>query len=89
MKIYNIAERIIVSILEYSGISPEKHVSEISRAERQKLLQNICWLELEIEDKGGFNMAMATKGGASLQDMNPHTMESLRVPGLYIAGEGA
>jgi predicted Rossmann fold flavoprotein len=87
MKIYDIAERVIVSILEYSGISPEKHVSEISRDERQKLLRNICSLELQIEEKGGFNMAMATKGGASLQDTNPRTMESLRVPGLYIAGE--
>jgi predicted Rossmann fold flavoprotein len=87
MKIYDIAERTIVTILEYSGIAPEKHVSEISRTERQKLLQNICSLELEIGEKGGFNMAMATKGGASLQDMNPRTMESLCVPGLYIAGE--
>jgi predicted flavoprotein YhiN len=44
-------------------------------------------MSLEIGSKGGFDEAMATTGGASLRHINPRTMESRLVPGLYIIGE--
>jgi predicted flavoprotein YhiN len=40
-----------------------------------------------IEKVGGFNMAMVTAGGVNLNEVNPKTMESRLVPGLYFAGE--
>ena len=46
-----------------------------------------CEYPFIVEKVGGFNMAMVTAGGVSQDEVNPKTMESKLIPGLYFAGE--
>lgn len=70
-----------------SGISPDKKVNEITKEERQRFLSNMKELELTITGLGGYNEAVITKGGVSVKEIHPATMESKKVPGLYFIGE--
>lgn len=74
-------------MVNLSGISPDKKVNEITREERQHFLQNMKELELTITGLRGYNEAVITKGGVSVKEINPTTMESKKVPGLFFIGE--
>ena len=50
-------------------------------------MSNMKELELTITGTGGYNEAVVTKGGVSVKEINPATMESKKVPGLYFIGE--
>lgn len=79
--------RLIPVMIELSGISPEKKVNEISREERRAFVKVIKYLPLTITGTRDYNEAIITRGGVSVKDINPSTMESKIVPGLYFAGE--
>lgn len=79
--------KLIPVMIELSGISPDKKVNEISREERQAFVDRIKELTLTITRLRGFNEAIITKGGVSVKEVNPSTMESKLVNGLYFAGE--
>jgi predicted Rossmann fold flavoprotein len=87
LKSVNITERLIMEILVLQNIPPLKKTAEISRDERIKLFRSLGEFPFTVEDKGGFNIAMATTGGVSSEEINKFTMESKIVPGLYFAGE--
>lgn len=74
-------------MIELSGISPEKKVNEISREERQRFVKLIKDFEMTLTGLRGYNEAIITKGGVSVKDIDPGTMESKKVQGLYFAGE--
>ncbi len=74
-------------MVRLSGISAEKRVNEITKEERKHFLQNIKELELTITGLRGYNEAVITKGGVSVKEINPSTMECKTVPGLYFIGE--
>lgn len=74
-------------MVRLSGISAEKRVHEITKEERKHFLQNIKELELTITGLRGYNEAVITKGGVSVKEINPSTMECKTVPGLYFIGE--
>lgn len=74
-------------MVRLSGISAEKRVNEITKEERKYFLQNIKELELTITGLRGYNEAVITKGGVSVKEINPSTMECKTVPGLYFIGE--
>lgn len=74
-------------MIKLSGIDPDKKVNVISREERQRFVQLIKHLEMTITGLRGFNEAIITKGGVSVKEINPSTMESRLVPGLYFIGE--
>ena len=80
-------QRLIDVFLELSAIKPDKTVSQITLQERKKLLTLFKALPVEILKPRPINMAMITKGGISLKEINPKTMESRLVKGLYFAGE--
>lgn len=61
--------------------------SRLSRASREKLSSMLSSCRLRIKGTAGFDKAMATRGGVSLKEINPQTMESRIVKGLYFAGE--
>ncbi len=84
---FDIPERLVLLILEKSGIPRDKKSSEISRYERKRLLEKITAYPVTVAQTGGFNIAMATAGGVSTGEINPRTMESTLVPGLFFAGE--
>lgn len=74
-------------MLKLGKIQPEKKVNEITREERQYFLFCMKELELTITGLRGYNEAIITKGGVSVKEINPSTMESKKVPGLYFIGE--
>lgn len=74
-------------MLELSGISEEKKVNEISKEERLKFGALIKNFEMTLTGLRGYNEAIITKGGVSVKDIDPGTMESKKMKGLYFVGE--
>ena len=79
--------KMIPVIIRRSGIDPQKAVHDISRQERQKLTDAIKSFGLTITGLRGYREAVITRGGISVKEVNPSTMESRLVRGLYFAGE--
>lgn len=79
--------KMIPVVVELSGIDRKKPVNEISRGERQKLVHVLKHLSMTVESTRGYNEAIITHGGVSVREINPSTMESRKVLGLYFAGE--
>lgn len=77
----------ILVMVELSEIQPDKLVNEVSRQERQNLVKLFKAFPLTAEGLRGYNEAIITKGGVSVKDINPATMESKRRRGLFFAGE--
>lgn len=80
-------KRLIPVIINLSGIAPEKKVNEITKEERTNLVQLMKAFPLTIASLGGYNNAVITKGGVSVKEVDPSTMESKLCEGLYFAGE--
>ena len=74
-------------MIALSGIEPDRKVNGISREERQRFVWLIKHLEMTVTGLRGWNEAIITKGGVSVKEVNPSTMESKRIQGLYFAGE--
>lgn len=79
--------KIIPIIIELSGISPEKKIHEITKEERRQLIYIIKNLKMHVKGVRGFEEAIITQGGVKVKEINPATMESKLVKGLYFAGE--
>ena len=79
--------KMIPIIINLSGIDPDKKVNEITKEERMKLVELLKGLPITIIGLRGWNEAIITKGGVSVKNVNPSTMESKLVNGLYFAGE--
>lgn len=79
--------RLIPVMVELSGICPEKKVNEITREERRSFVDVIKQLPLTVTGTGSYAEAVVTRGGVSVKEVNPSTMESKKVKGLYFAGE--
>ncbi len=87
MKGFSLPERLITLLLENEGIDPKKNVSEMSRIERGKVTAMLSEYPFIVDAKGGYNVAMATSGGVSREQIDSRTMESRLVRGLFFAGE--
>ena len=68
-------------------IDPDKKVHEITKEERERFIRAIKHMELTITGVRDYNEAIITKGGVVTNEINPSTMESKLVKGLYFAGE--
>ena len=79
--------RLTPVMIALSGIDPEKRVHDITRQERQEFVSRIKNVELHVTGTRGFLEAIITRGGVSVREVNPSTMESRLVSGLYLAGE--
>lgn len=84
---YSLPERFLKKILELVEVDESMKLSEISRSKREELARALTSNKMEILKVGNFKVAMATKGGVSLKDVNSKTMESKITEGLYFAGE--
>ncbi len=80
-------KKLIPIIIRLSGIDEYKKVNEITKEERQRLVGLIKNLEFNIDSLRGYDEAIITKGGIDVKEINPKTMESKLVPGLYFVGE--
>lgn len=79
--------RLIPVMITLCGIPGEKKVSEITKKERIQFVERIKRLPATLTGTRGFQEAIITRGGVSIQEVNPSTMESKLVQGLYFAGE--
>ena len=79
--------RLAETVIGLSGIDPEKKINQITSAERLLLVRMLKNLKIEISGKADFNEAIITKGGINLKEINPSTMESKLINGVYFAGE--
>ena len=70
-----------------SGIDPEKQVNEVTAAERERLVSLTKAFTVTLTGLRGYNEAIVTQGGVCVKEINPSTMESKLVTGLYFAGE--
>ena len=80
-------QKLIKTIIEKSEIDPEKKVNEITKEERKKLVKILKKFEIEIQGFRPIDEAIITSGGISIKEINPKTMESKIIKGLYFAGE--
>lgn len=74
-------------ILELGGIAPEKKINEITRKERQDFIYFVKHFPLTLVELRPFREAIITQGGVKVKEVNPKTMESKLVKGLYFIGE--
>ena len=80
-------KKMIESIVEITKIEPDKKVNAITKQERLRLVELLKDLELEINGFRPIEEAIITSGGVSIKEINPKTMESKIIEGLYFAGE--
>ena len=80
-------QKMIPVMIEKAGISPEKKVNEITKKERSKIVHLLKEFELSIDKFRPIEEAIVTAGGVDIKEINPSTMESKKVKGLYFAGE--
>ena len=79
--------KLIPVMVALSGIAPYKKVNEISKEERMNFVKLIKSLTLTITGLRGYKEAVITKGGVDIKEINPSTMESKKVQGVYFIGE--
>ena len=80
-------QKLIPVIIELSKINENKKVNEITKIERQKLVSLLKKFEVIINGFRPIEEAIVTAGGIDIKQINPKTMESKLVNGLYFAGE--
>jgi hypothetical protein len=80
-------KRLIETIIFLSQIPPEKKVNAITRAQRQNLVALFKALPLTPIATAGYNEAIITRGGVSVREINPSTLMSKKINGLFFAGE--
>lgn len=79
--------KLIDVIIDLSHIDPDKFVHQITKAERARLQEQITNLTFTITGTRPVSEAIVTAGGIQVKEINPKTMESKLVEGLYFAGE--
>lgn len=80
-------KKMIEPMISYCGIKPEKQVNEITKKEREKLVRSLKNFKVTIAGFRPIEEAIITSGGVSIKEINPKTMESKLIEGLYFAGE--
>lgn len=80
-------QSLIPYIIKISKINPEKKVREITKQERMTLIRTIKSLTFRIKELRPIKEAIVTAGGVSVKELNPSTMESKIIKGLFFAGE--
>ena len=79
--------RFVEKALEICGIDENLPCSQLSKIQRNSLIQMFSAHPMKIIKLGDYNIAMVTKGGVSTSEVNSKTMESKKIPGLYFTGE--
>lgn len=80
-------KKLIPVVVELSGIKPDKKVNEITKQERSRIAELLKDFRLTLTGLMGFNEAIITQGGVSVKEVNPSTMQSKLISGVYFAGE--
>ncbi len=78
---------LVIPILNAAGIEEEKEVNSVTREERESLVRTLKAFPVKIRGIAGFDEAIITRGGVDVRGIDPSTLQSKLVPGLYFAGE--
>lgn len=78
---------LIIYVLESAGISGDKKVNQITKEDRERLVRTIKNFSLKFDSLDDIDRAIVTSGGVDVKDIDPKTMESKKVKGLYFIGE--
>lgn len=78
---------LIPEVLKRSGIKPESQVNSVTKAQRLSLLTTVKNFDMIVASLRDFSEAIITCGGVDVKEINPKTMESKLVKGLYFCGE--
>ncbi|WP_019124807.1 NAD(P)/FAD-dependent oxidoreductase [Peptoniphilus grossensis] len=78
---------LIIYVLESAGISGDKKVNQITKEDRESLIRTIKNFSLKFDSLDDIDRAIVTSGGVDVKDIDPKTMESKKVSGLYFIGE--
>ncbi|MEI6841714.1 MAG: NAD(P)/FAD-dependent oxidoreductase [Methanomicrobiales archaeon] len=84
---YKVPERLVTTLLKLSGVPDDLTCAHLTKQQRNALVTNLLEFPITVGKLGGFQEAMVTRGGVSLQEIDPKSMESRLVPGLYFVGE--
>ncbi|MBO4267029.1 MAG: NAD(P)/FAD-dependent oxidoreductase [Lachnospiraceae bacterium] len=79
--------KLISCVIKRTGIDRHKKVNLITKQERHRLCEILKGFEIKVTGNRGFDEAIITRGGVSTSSINPSTMESKSIKGLYFAGE--
>ncbi|WP_177504096.1 aminoacetone oxidase family FAD-binding enzyme [Anaerosinus sp.] len=79
--------KLIPVIMDLAYLDPEKPINQVTKEERQRLIETIMGLTLTIKGTRPVSEAIVTAGGINIKEINPRTMESKIIQGLYFAGE--
>lgn len=80
-------QKLIPVIIEKTNINESKKINEITKQERQKLVNELKHFKISISGTRPIEEAIVTSGGINIKEINPKTMESKLINGLYFAGE--
>ena len=79
--------KLVPVMIALSGIDGDKKIHEITKEERKNLLDVTKHLTMQVDGLRDYNEAIITQGGIRVKEVNPSTLESRLVSGLYFAGE--
>ncbi|MGH7340591.1 MAG: NAD(P)/FAD-dependent oxidoreductase, partial [Candidatus Rokuibacteriota bacterium] len=79
--------RLLERLCEETAVAPTEAISQVSRERRARLLASLTHRPLHVGGTLGFEKAECTAGGVRLAEVDPSTLESRLVPGLYLGGE--
>ncbi len=82
-----VPKHLVIPIAEAMGLYSTVYISKVTDEQKEKLIAELKDFTLKIVDYAPFEYAIVTAGGVSCADVNPETMESLKIKGLYFAGE--
>lgn len=80
-------QKLIPVMIEKSGIAPHKPIHEITKEERKKIVKLLKNFAIRIKGGRPIEEAIITSGGVCIKEINPKTMQSKKIKGLYFAGE--
>jgi len=80
-------EALSLELCQLAEVKPDAKYKKLEGKQRDKLISLLAWTPLTITGHDGFKMAMITRGGVSLKEINPKTMQSKIINGLYFCGE--
>jgi len=80
-------ESLSIQICKLADADPEQSLAKQRGEVRDRLFKLLVWTPLTVNGHDGFKMAMITRGGVSLKEIDPYTMESRKLPGLFFCGE--
>ncbi len=80
-------QKMIPTVIEMSEINPDKPIHTITKEERRKIIEILKHFRIRIKNFRPIEEAIITSGGINIKEINPKTLQSKKVEGLYFAGE--